>query len=1265
VELLGRLRAVRGEHVITRFRRQKGGVLLAYLAFHRERPHPRDELLEMLWPGCDPAAGRDRLSTLLVSLRHQLEPPGVAPQSVLLADRAVVGLNPDVVATDAATFQECIESAARAGNDLERWHCLSEAVGCYQGELLPGLCEEWVLRERARLAELYLQALGLLIHRWEAEGDLLRALDYARRAVAADPLREEGQRELIRLLLATGQPESARRQYKELERLLDRELDATPDPATRALFRIPPATLPSAPDRPTVIPSSPAVRLRGAATLTFLVAAADPTNGRDRWRQEIPTSGGEIVREGDGILAVAFASIRDAWATAAAIRLRSSAPGASTVSPLPRIAMHTGEGARQAVACGGAALDHAISLLRAAHPGQILASESSAVLLRGEAALIESGISLRDLGLYWLGDAATGARTPARLFQVSPSDAAHLEFPPLKAEPFRSAELPAPLTRFFGRQGEIADLCRRLLDPKTRLMSLTGPGGSGKTRLALAVAEELAKPLRGAVWFVPLAEITETQQAVDALWGSIRLPRTGARDPLATIAASLNRQPALLVLDNLEQMLEPAALLVRALLEQAPALTCLATSRQRLGLSGEQEFVVHPLPTPGVPESLEELVRYACVQLFVNRAQAVRPDFQVTRSNAVGIAELCRRLDGLPLAIELAAARASVLTPDQLLAQLAQPLEVLVDRRRDAVPRHRSLRAALEWSHRLLSPDLQRFFARLSVFRGGWTLEAAQAVCGSESALPTLEQLRECSLVSATESGPEMRFRILEPLREFAAEQLAPEERERAAERHAAYYLSLAEMAEPHLVQGDQGDWLELLEREHDNMRAALAWSVEASGGAASPASAARLETGLRLVAALSRFWGAHGYLAEGRDQLARLLAALEGYGSASPGRWDARLELYRARALVGASTLLLRHGDYENSRRLCEESLATARSQDDRSLMGTCYLRLGIIARDQGDIPVSRALLEEALALLQETERRQEGAWTLCFLGDLDREEGELERAGALYLAAEDLLRELGNRRDGAWICTRLGRLSQKQGDLESARRRFEEALGLFRGGRDPLGVAATLGLMGELALFRGEPDQAWNLGQEALRMHRELQNEHDCGGMLELLGRAALARRSGEVARAHFEEMLALARIRKNPAAVARAHAHLGTVAVRMGDRDTARNRFCECLSPRDEWRPNWGVAESLEGLAAIALEEGRARRAARLCAAAEAGREALRTPRTPFEQAMHDRTVEAARAHLGAAAWADAWSEGKRLTPPAAVEYALAREAPFHSE
>jgi predicted ATPase len=683
---------------------------------------------------------------------------------------------------------------------------------------------------------------------------------------------------------------------------------------------------------------------------------------------------------------------------------------------------------------------------------------------------------------------------------------------------------------------------------------------------------------------------------------ALGLPRSADLDPLEQVVEALNRQPSLLVLDNLEHLVEEGALLVKMLLERIPALACLVTSRQRLSLAGEQELAVLPLPTPKRSDSPERLLQYASVKLFVDRAQAVRADFQVTAANAGAIAALCDQLEGLPLALELAAARVGVLTPQQMLTHVEKRFGFLVSRQRGAPSRHRTLRGAIDWSYQLLSLELQQFFARLSVFRGGWTLAAAVMVCEEPMALEYMEQLRSCSLILAEElgagdgDGTEMRFRMLETLREYGQEQLAPLELAALARRHMTYYLTLAEQAAPQRQGPDHRQWLGRIEEEHQNLRAALRWSVE-SGEA---------ETGLRLAGAVWQYWETRGFWAEGRERVAELLSL--------PFR--APRTAARAAALHGAGALASDQGDYAAARSLLEQSLEIWRElQDLRGIASSLHL-LGIIARHQGDYGAARDLYEESLAI-----RRTAG-----------------DKPGVLFS-----LRHLGV-------------VFVNQGDRVAARACLQEALGIARDLGDPLGITEILSGLGSMALDEGDCGTARAFHEESLAIRRRSGDLQNLSYSLNSLANVSYCQGDLAEARALFEESLEIQRQLGDKRGVAWSIHSLGAISLTEGEFRAARDLFAESLAIRQTLGDQVGIAECLQGLAEVDSAQGQPERAARLFGAAASLRDALGVPLQPHQRADYDRRVHSTRVALGEELFTADWSEGRAMTHEQAVAYAL---------
>ncbi len=1194
IELFGALKARLGTVEITRFRSYRTGALLAYLACYRNRTHPREELIELLWPESEPEAGQMSLRTALSSLRRQLEPPGVPPGSVLVADRSQVRLNPPAFTTDVAEFEAALRSAAGAEDPAERSSQLGRAVELYQGPLLPGYYEDWVQTERERLEAAFVDAardLVVLLARGEDRpAGIRRALEVAHRAVVAAPLREGPHLALVRLYEAAGQPAVALRHYEELERLLREELDAAPSAAARAIAaRLRAATLPEAREQ----------RSRGAGEQGRRGAREQGRRGAGE--QEGRRAGGQASKGAGG-----QASRREG---------KVEGSGAPLRPPL-------------------------VDPLRGGPP------------LRASNPLVTA------------------------LAPLPPRDA--------------PARLPPSLNRFFGRAAEMQALLQLLqpLPPCTpaspdavRVVTLTGPGGTGKTRLALEAARRLEDGFGAARWFVPLADLADARLIPGAVLDAMGVVRSPDSEPVDQVAALLDGRPALLVLDNFEQLAPAGTAVVLRLLQRVPELTCLVTSRRRLALPGERQVPLAPLPVPAdppldssVPPDPETLFQFPSVQLFADRAQGVRPDFQVTRGNAPAVAALCERLEGIPLAIELAAARAQSLTPAQMLERLEERFDLLARRGAVAEERHRSLWAAIDWSYHLLTAEQQRFFARLSVFRGGCAPEAAAEVCEEPAALEYLAQLRERSLVvgEEVELPPELRFRMLESLRDYAWEQLSPEERCRLPRRHAEYFLELTRRAEPELMGPEQAAWLGQLQTEHDNLRAAISACVALGGrprgcprsgrrqGAAAggdsgdrqrrsgpiPNTEHRIpntehqtpnprmspdELALRLAASLFRFWLMRGFLTEGREHLAKVLAC-----TAEDPTFP------RAKALNSAGALAQHQGDSAAAQAYYEESLAILRQVGNPTFIAAILGNLGTLAYRKSDYRAARGLMEESTAIRREVGDQWGIANNLNVLGMIAGSEGNSSLADECYAESLSLFQELGDRHN----------------------------------------VALVLGNQASVAMARGEDALAESLYEQALALYREMDDREDITIPLRALGEIACRRGEPEAAASYLQEGLAIARKAASRPGMAPLLATLAELALRSGDHAAAGAHLRESLTIYRDMGNRQGLSELLAAIAHLAAVRSKGRhcpqRAARLFGAAEALREQIGAARAPAERAEHERRVAAARdcglsgpavpqsairnrgtRASGSSAmevWAAAWAEGRAMSVEAAVAEAL---------
>ena len=637
---------------------------------------------------------------------------------------------------------------------------------------------------------------------------------------------------------------------------------------------------------------------------------------------------GHVFKTVGDAFCCAFTTATDALEAALSAQRTLNAEEWIETGPLRvRMALHTGATEERDGDYFGPPVNRVARLLSAAHGGQVLLSAATHEVVRDQ---LPAGAALMDLGEHRFKDLFR----PERVFQLRAPDLA-LEFPPLRTLESRPNNLPLQPTPLVGREREVEEVAERIRSEEVRLLTLTGPAGTGKTRLALQAGGDLLEEFEDGVFFVALAAITDPELVPSTIAGPLGVKESAAQPLTETLKSFLQEKHLVLVLDNFEQVLEGARV-VGELVSACPKLKVLVTSRTPLRLYGEQEYPVPPLalPDPKVLPPVKVLTQYEAVRLFVERAKAVKADFSVSNENAPALAEICARLDGLPLAIELAAARVRMLPPQKMLERLGDRLRLLKGGARDLPTRQQTLRGAIDWSYELLEEYEKTLFGRLSVFAGGRTLEAIETVCDPEGdldALEGIESLLEKSLLRQEEGpGGEPRYVMLEIVHEYAREKLEESgEAEEARRRHAEFFLGLAEETETEMRGPEQATWLDRLEAEHDNLRGALSWALERGGP----------ELGLHLAVAFWWFWEARGYFDEGRRWLEQALAK------------GSRASSARAKALDGVGWLAFNLGDIDRAVAAAEEGLKLRAQVELEASAAASLLRiLGIAAEIRGD---------------------------------------------------------------------------------------------------------------------------------------------------------------------------------------------------------------------------------------------------------------------------------------------------------------------------
>ncbi|MBV6457731.1 MAG: hypothetical protein HONBIEJF_00850 [Fimbriimonadaceae bacterium] len=1077
---------------------------------HAGEPCPRDTLIDLLWPESEPNLSRNNLSQSLSALRAQFLSALGSEELPLFADRFAITLKVPAESVDALKVQSYAEVADRAkvrGDSAQVRDRSRQAAEAYTGAFMPGYYESWC-ESMARDLQLVAYRAAL---QWSSFDEGSNRVEALRRAIRIDPLDDEAYLLAISQLKSLGDLAGAERIAAEMKRAFEAIGMDVPTEVAALTTRALPGT-----------PHGPLSELRPIPEIVALVALSVPVSLEpiESWPVELAA----------GQHGWAFGSPTSAIKWVAGNLVQSGTKAVVTM----------GESARLAD------LDQEIqSIWDWVQPGFVVASGAAAMLTPPP-----EGCRWKELGSSlsaWRVLETADAPMPAEL-AVNP--------------PTGDVEgLVRPISHFIGRQAVMA-AAEAWLSGDGRVLVVTGPGGVGKTRFTQELALRNSRTTAVRWIFVELAPVATSESAMQSLaeaWVSDQ--KVNASDPKA-VAMAADGRPTIAVLDNLEHLLADSSLTqwLHRLLSLAPTLRIVASSRRRTGMQSEVELSLEPLATPSLADSPGQLRHAESMRLLLDRLSGSLPDTAIDDTNLLELAQICRRLEGLPLAIELAAARLAVLSPRKLIERLA--------RRLDVDGKQKSLESTVSWSLDLVPADTRALFCELSVFRGGFDLEAVETIMGNPDAVDHLAELREVSLLRSSVQAGKHRFQILEVVREFGEAALPAERQIELRERHAEFFANLASRGDARFATRDQSRWLTWLEQDHDNLRVALDYWCATENW----------ERALRMGAELWRFWHVRAHLSEGRSRLNSILQREE---TRAYPRW-------RSRALNGLGRLTYLQGDYNESREIHQEALVLSREVEDRDAEALALQSIGAIGYELGDYTTALGKYEESLAIRRE-------------LGD-----------------------QIGIGNSLNW----LGIVLTDQGRFDEAEAALQESLAIRREIGDMGGVARALTSMGIIARQTLRPDDARRAYQEALALQREIGDQRAVAGLLSNLSLIAMAEGDLTEAEDLLQEGLGIQRSVGDKWGIATLNANLATVERKRGNLVAAATHLKESLQLRLEIDNRWGVAFCLEGAASLALSRGDPESCLKLHLAAAELRKTIGSPLPESERTAVEAEVEAAR-------------------------------------
>lgn len=1261
IKLFGGLRVWINGHPVVRFRTRKTASLLAYLAYHLDRLHPREMLVEMFWSESELAKGRNSLSKAISSLRKQFSPISWDNSSILYADRFYVGLKPELVTTDVSEFDANLRSAQIVHSEIERIRYLEEAVKVYSGSLLPEFEDVWIEPERLRRWEQFESAVNELVNANLRAGNWDKALEYSRLALSVEPLSEIACERLMKVLLALNQPAEALREFHSFrERLIEHfgqnapvfshRLKTLVNDAERQLEneRKKVSASPFFPKVSDKILVSPNLLVQAGTISLLVVLCRSQVKGDEMkrpLRELIHRNSGRVIDFSREIVVGVFPRAHLALECAFACR-----------DQLKGHCLRCFVDTFDFVENGNfeSILHITIKvLLDIIKDDQVVCSESTAVLVKRNENL---KVSLKPLRLL-----NTLTKTPILLFEIEL----------VNPNKLAATNLPSLTTNFFGRSEELEQLLNLFLEEKVKLVTLVGLGGCGKTRLALEFAQRILSEYEGAVWFLPIQGASSPLKMGETLAKVLGLQTSIEQEPLELAIQGLKGKKCLLIWDGFEQVMPEGAKFLRELSERIPDAQFLVTSRCPLNLPWERVLPILPLPFPepcrdDEPLELQLLSKFPSVQMFVDRAKLVCPDFQFTERNAKKVFQICAQLEGIPLSIELTASWLAKMSLSQILERLKKPLEFLQNRSRNIPERHRSLKEVLKATWQLLPSKLRRVLASMSVFRGGATLDALQTILETEDLMETISELKKWALIrDIATNGSERRFIILDTMAEFVEREIGNEELEQLKAKHANYYLFLAEQFADNRGREakDWVQWLLRMETERDNLRAALDWTTKNEP-----------QMALRLMISLTNFWCLQGTVEEAFQWAQKIRARISHrdeqlYADASLlfGNWSIRVGNYpfaqtlcesaiiiykrigdlrrQGEALLNLSQIATLQGNYETALKYAKKSLEKFKEIKEPSGEAFAQSQLGLISFRLGKFQDSQIHYEQSVHIFESLGDRFNLMGAKVGLANIAWMQGEYEKAYSIYEEALGFWTEVSPTK-AAGILTDWGLIALMVGDYERAQKHYEAALKTREKLGDLVGVGAALNGLASVAWRTGKLIEAQKLLLESLSIFQSVKNRWCIALTLTDLGNLALLRGENKIAQRTLSQSLRFWRNLKDPWGIANSLRKLALASARCGKYSEAIEQIRDSMELSESIGDKLGIVESAETLAEILCQDGSKDFAVQLLSAAAKLRAQMRTPPPNVKQEFLMNLLNRLRSELGQIQFEREWQSGQKL-------------------